>query len=208
MISSLIIRLCVCTWRVCVRVGVCMWSVWGEVCICGVCEGRYACWGCVRNGSMTIYFTWSARSSEVVQWVHIRSKHHFKVMSTTLVPCHVMSCTTCPNPFSCLCWRHRRWHTTLRTTTTMKLWCQAKTRCNSASCDMKMKMHQDQTKSFLRPSFRPHNATHPLLCGANEANGDYLRTPSLKLGHPVGQGGLGCNDNVWPRNVPHEAHVA
>ena len=52
-----------------------------------------------------------------------------------------------------------------------------------------------------------HHTTHPLLCGANEADGDDLRTPSLELGHPVGQGGLRCNDNVWSWNISHETHV-
>ena len=52
-----------------------------------------------------------------------------------------------------------------------------------------------------------HDTTHPLLCGANEADGDDPRTPSLELGHPVGQGGLGRNDNVWSWNISHETHV-
>ena len=86
-------------------------------------------------------------------------------------------------------------------------------RCNSKLCDVKLHHHNNQTKpkaSHAPPTLKNttgHETTYPLLCSANEANGDDLRTPSLELGHPVGQGGLGCNDNVWSWNISHETHV-
>ena len=49
---------------------------------------------------------------------------------------------------------------------------------------------------------------HPLLCIANETDGDEGGTPPLELPHPITEGGFGGDHNMGSWDVPHQHHVA
>ena len=57
---------------------------------------------------------------------------------------------------------------------------------------------------------RPHTAKppHPGGLVSDEADGLHSGTPSLELGHPVGEGGLGSQDQVGTLHVSHVDPVA
>lgn len=48
---------------------------------------------------------------------------------------------------------------------------------------------------------------YSFLCSANETDDLHDGTPAFKLGHPVGQGGFGDNDEMGPGDILHQAHV-
>ena len=50
--------------------------------------------------------------------------------------------------------------------------------------------------------------SYPFLLVADKAYDDEAGAPPLELCHPVGEGGLGYDDNVRPAHIPHQAHVA
>ena len=60
--------------------------------------------------------------------------------------------------------------------------------------------------AHARTHARTH--THPGGLVPDEADGPQGRTPPLELGHPVGEGGLGSQDEVRALHITHVDHVA